>query len=302
VIGFLIFGLLFLAIFVVMLSRVLTASRVRAAQRVSEIEAYGFAADPVLAGAGIPLDVGVAGEPDLATRIGTFVARRFGRVSEADMRAELLSAGMYASSPRQLLGYRVLAAVLLPALMLLIGGGSTVSILLALVLVGLGWMFPLIIVRRRARLRIAHIERGLPDLIDLLVVTVEAGLSFSASLRVASGQFTGPLSDELRLTLQEQSMGLAMDDALLNLLRRADTPAMRSFVRSVIQGESLGVSIGTIMRNLATDMRKRRRKNAEERAQKAPIKLLFPLIFLIFPSIFIVLLLPAVFTLQNALT
>jgi tight adherence protein C len=302
VIGFLIFGLLFLAVFVVILVRALTASRVRATRRVSEIEAYGFGADPVLAGAGLPLDVAVAGEPDLATRIGAFVARRFGRVSESDLRAELMSAGMYAFSPRQLLGYRVLAAVLLPAAMLLVGGGSVVSILLALALVGFGWMLPLVIVRRRGRLRIATIERGLPDLIDLLVVTVEAGLSFGASLRVAAGQFAGPLSDELRLTLQEQHMGLAMDDALLNLLRRADTPAMRAFVRSVIQGESLGVSIGTIMRNLATDMRKRRRKNAEERAQKAPIKMLFPLVFLIFPSMFIVLLLPAVFSLQSALS
>jgi tight adherence protein C len=75
---------------------------------------------------------------------------------------------------------------------------------------------------------------------------------------------------------------------------------MRSFVRSVIQGESLGVSTGTIMRNIAVEMRKRRRKAAEERAQKAPIKLLFPLVFLIFPTMFIVLLLPAVFSLQSA--
>jgi tight adherence protein C len=77
---------------------------------------------------------------------------------------------------------------------------------------------------------------------------------------------------------------------------------MRSFVRSVIQGETLGVSTGAIMRNLAIDMRKRRRKAAEERAQKAPVKLLFPLVFLIFPTIFVVLLLPALFALQDSLS
>ena len=90
-------------------------------------------------------------------------------------------------------------------------------------------------------------------------------------------------------------MGLAITEALQNMLARAETPAMRSFVRSIVQGENLGVSIGEIMRNLATEMRKRRRAAAEERAQKAPIKILFPLIFLIFPSMFVILLGPAVF-------
>lgn len=92
-------------------------------------------------------------------------------------------------------------------------------------------------------------------------------------------------------------MGLSADDALRNMLTRAETPAMRSFVRSVLQGQTLGVSIGEIMRNLAGEMRKRRRASAEERAQKAPIKILFPLIFLIFPAMFLILLGPAVFSL-----
>jgi tight adherence protein C len=99
----------------------------------------------------------------------------------------------------------------------------------------------------------------------------------------------------MRLTLQEQSMGLSTNEAMRNLLLRAETPAMRSFVRSIVQGETLGVSIGEIMRTLATEMRKRRRASAEERAQKAPIKILFPLIFLIFPAMFVILLAPAVF-------
>jgi tight adherence protein C len=89
-------------------------------------------------------------------------------------------------------------------------------------------------------------------------------------------------------------MGLPTDQAMANMLSRADTDGMRSFVRSIRQGESLGVSIGQIMRNLADEMRGRRRALAEERAQKAPIKILFPLVALIFPSIFVVLLGPAV--------
>jgi tight adherence protein C len=90
-------------------------------------------------------------------------------------------------------------------------------------------------------------------------------------------------------------MGLSTNEALRNALQRADTPAMRSFVRAIIQGETLGVSIGEIMRTLAVEMRKRRRASAEERAQKAPIKILFPLIFLIFPAMFVILLGPAAF-------
>jgi tight adherence protein C len=92
-------------------------------------------------------------------------------------------------------------------------------------------------------------------------------------------------------------MGLTTNEALKGMLSRADTPGMRTFVRSVVQGETLGTSTGQIMRNLAGEMRKRRRSAAEERAQKAPIKILFPLVFLIFPAMFIVLLGPVVYSL-----
>jgi tight adherence protein C len=300
-IGFLMLGLFFVGVCVAGLIRLVTAPRARAMQRLTEIEAYGSSARPALATA-LGVEGPRSGLSDLAGRIGGVVVRRFGRVREADLRSELMAAGMYAVSPRTLLGYRVLAATLLPALILLLGSANPLAIVLALVAIGVGWMLPLVAVRRKARQRLDQIDRALPDLVDLLVVTVEAGLGFSGSLRVAADQFAGPLSDELRLTMQEQAMGLAMSDALVHLLRRAETPSMRSFVRSVIQGEALGVSTGTIMRNIAVEMRKRRRKAAEERAQKAPIKLLFPLVFLIFPTMFIVLLLPAVFSLQSALS
>jgi tight adherence protein C len=122
-------------------------------------------------------------------------------------------------------------------------------------------------------------------------------MGFSGSMQVAAERFSGPLGDELRLTLQEQAMGLPTDKAMANLLARADTDGMRSFVRSIRQGETLGVSIGQIMRNLAHEMRARRRSLAEQRAQKAPIKILFPLVALIFPAIFVVLLAPAILSL-----
>jgi len=95
-------------------------------------------------------------------------------------------------------------------------------------------------------------------------------------------------------------MGWATEESLRHMLARADTPAVRSFVRAVTQGETLGVSIGEILRSLAGEMRKRRRAYAEERAQKAPIKILFPLVFLIFPAMFVILLGPAIFDFIDA--
>ena len=301
----LLLGLLLLGTSVALAARALAAPRSKAAARLSEIESYGFAADPSVAEpVGVPVardeDSGLAGA---ISSMGNLVAHRFGRVRESDLRNELMAAGMYTTTPGTLLGYRVLCALDLGALMAIAGAASdkpALFILLTILAVAVGWMAPLVVVRRRASDRLDKIDRELPDLIDLLVVTVEAGLGFSGSLRVAARELTGPLGNELRLTLQEQTMGLAMNEALTNLLKRADTDAMRSFVRSVIQGETLGVSTGQIMRNLAVEMRKRRRQAAEERAQKAPIKLLFPLIFFIFPTRFIVLLLPAIFQLKDA--
>jgi tight adherence protein C len=167
-------------------------------------------------------------------------------------------------------------------------------------MLAIGWVAPLTLVRRRARMRLARVDYELPELVDLLVVTVESGLGFAGSLQVASERFGGPLGDELRLALQEQAMGLPTDQAMANMLSRADTDGMRSFVRSIRQGESLGVSIGQIMRNLSQEVRMQQKAYAEERAQKAPVKMLFPLIFLIFPAMFVVLLAPAMIEFAKA--
>jgi tight adherence protein C len=273
--------------------------RIRAASRLGELTSYGFGqADTTEEDRSDRTIEGVA------KRVGDLLAGHLTKVREDDLRRELMAAGMYRTSPRALLGYRVLAAVLLPTLSLWLASGSTAPalvLLLAAASLPSGWMLPLTLVRRRARLRSKQLDREVPEFIDLLVVTVEAGQGLAGAIRVASERLHGPLGDEVRLAVQEQAMGLSAHDALTNMVERNDTPALRSFVRSVVQGESLGVSIGDILRAVAVEMRKRRRQAAEEQAQKAPVKMLFPLAFFIFPSMFIVLLGPSIFDLIKAL-
>jgi tight adherence protein C len=238
----------------------------------------------------------------IATRLGSVFSGRLTTVSEESIREQLMSAGLYMISPRTIIGYRVLLTIALPTLaFLLVGLHSILSVLIIALAAFAGWVLPLTYVQRKARLRISTLDRSLPDLIDLMCVMIEAGLSFPQALRLAADQFGPPLSDELRLTLQEQTMGLSMNEALTHLADRADTPAMRSFVRTMSQGERMGISLGQIMRNLAHEMRARRRSTAEERAQKTPVLMLFPLVFMIFPAIFIVLMTPAVINLVKNL-
>ncbi len=238
----------------------------------------------------------------IATRLGSLLSGRLTTVSEEAIREQLMSAGLYTISPRTIIGYRVLLTIMLPLLAFMAVKLHSALDLLIIGLAGFaGWILPLTYVQRKARLRIATLDRSLPDLIDLMCVMIEAGLSFPQALRLAADQFGPPLSDELRLTLQEQAMGLAMDEALAHLGARADTPAVKSFIRTMSQGQRMGISLGQLMRNLANEMRARRRSVAEERAQKTPILMLFPLVFMIFPAIFIVLMTPAVINLVKNL-
>ena len=240
----------------------------------------------------------------LAGRLGDWMARRSDRFGEAKIREKLISAGMYGTTPRKILGYQVLAAIAASLFVLWLVPAMGRSLILGVVLavaagVG-GWFAPTYYVELKRRKRMELVDKQMPDFIDLLVVTIEAGLGILASMRVASESMTDPLGQELRLTLQEQRMGLSVGQAIESLGRRADCDNMRIFVRSITQGERLGVSIGTTMRNLSLEMRKRRRAKAEERAQKMPIKMLFPLIFFIFPALFIVILTPMVINIAHA--
>jgi tight adherence protein C len=299
----LLLGVALTAACVALLGRAIALPRLRALSRLGDIDAYGFSALP---GDGEPATRAVTGVFNgLARNLGSFFAGRMQGLSETESKRELLAAGMYRTAPATLVGYRVISAVSFPITGLWLaassGLGGPIVALTVVVMLLIGWLAPVTIVRRRARNRLERIDRELPELVDLLVVSVESGLGFASSMQLAAERLEGPLGDEMRLAIQEQTMGLPTGQVLANILTRSDTPSMRSFVRSVRQGELLGVSIGEILRSLALEMRKRRRAAAEERAQKAPIKILFPLAFLIFPALFVVLLAPAMFKLVDAI-
>jgi tight adherence protein C len=296
-------GLVLLATGVTLLVRAVALPSGRASETLQQITAYGFVGrsddERDASASGGTLD-------SLATSIGGYLGKRFSFFQEAELRRQLVNAGMYSTSPGKFIGYQALVAVGSGVLWLWLAGvtgkSSSTLVLGTMITMMLGWLAPVFVVRLKTRQRRDEVDYEMPELIDLLVVSVEAGIGLNGAMRLAATKIRGPLGQELRLTLQEQNMGLSTTAALENLLARVDTPSVRMFVRSIIQGETLGVSMGQIMRNLAGEMRKRRKAAAEERAQKAPVKMLFPLIFLIFPAMFVVLLLPALITIVKTLT
>jgi tight adherence protein C len=301
VILILLIGLVLLGTAVALIARGLIVARLRTADNLMQIGHYGFVGPADLRPTG-----GLRGFIDsAAAEIGQLLTERLKLINEDRLRKTLISAGMYNTSPRTLIGYQLLCGLGLPAVWIWIavaaGSSAALAILAAVLLAGLGWFAPGFIVQRRAESRLFRIDRGMPELIDLLVVTVEAGLSLAAALQLAGERMKGPLGDELRIVLQEQRMGLSPVQALENMVSRCPTPAVESFARAMMQGQLLGVSVGQILRSLAIEMRKRRRAQIEQQAQKAPIKMLFPLVFMIFPSLFVVILGPAIVSIFDAL-
>jgi tight adherence protein C len=168
-------------------------------------------------------------------------------------------------------------------------------------LIFMGWYFPIYHLKKKAAERQKQITRSLPDVLDLLTVSVEAGLGFDAAVAKVVEKTDGALAEEFGKTLQEIRMGKGRRDALKDLGRRTGNADLLGFVSSIVQADQLGVSIGNVLRIQSEDLRGRRKARAEEQAMKAPIKILFPLIMFIFPSIFIIILGPAVLSIKNTL-
>jgi tight adherence protein C len=158
----------------------------------------------------------------------------------------------------------------------------------------LGYMLPVMWLGRRIAARKKAITKALPDALDLLCISVEAGLAFDLALQRVADKWDDELSREFRRVLKDMQLGRSRREALKDLADRTGVDDVQTFTAAVIQADQLGVSMSKILRIQSDQMRVRRRQRAEELAQQAPIKMLFPMVFLIFPALFVVILGPAV--------
>jgi tight adherence protein C len=155
-----------------------------------------------------------------------------------------------------------------------------------------GYTLPGAAVSARASSRQKEIRKAMPDTMDLLTISVEAGLGFDAALAQVVKNVPGPLSEEISRMLQEMQIGVSRVEALRHLNDRTEVPEVDGFVLSMIQADKYGIGVAKVLRAQSTELRQKRRQRAEEKAQKVPMKLLFPMIFLILPAMFIVILGP----------
>lgn len=156
-----------------------------------------------------------------------------------------------------------------------------------------GWYLPEWILRSRSGARQDEVQRQMPDSLDLLGITVQAGLGFDAALAKVSREVGGPLGEELHRVVQEIQLGEGRVEALRSLARRNPVPEVKSFVLAMAQADQLGIAVSNVLEIQADELRRKRRQRAEEKAQKLPVKIVFPLILCIFPALFVVLLGPA---------
>jgi len=173
------------------------------------------------------------------------------------------------------------------------------ALLLGVVFAFVGFMLPDVVLTLKTRTRKEILRAELPDALDLLAVSVEAGLGFDGAISKLTEHMDGPLADEFALALGEMRIGESRLNALTKMMKRVDTPELSAFVRAIIQADQLGISLGRILKVQAGDTRNRRQLAAEERAMKAPIKMLFPTVIFIFPAMFIVILGPAFMNLSE---
>jgi len=232
----------------------------------------------------------------------TDLGRRLTPVESA--RRKLILSGR--ASPDALdrfLAMRVLFLALIPVWFVLVFFVAPISGSAAFAVFGLlaatSFLGPEAILNRRVAERQYKIRVKLPDILDLLTISVEAGLGFEQALDRTVASVPGPLSEEFVRMLGETRAGATRAEAMRALDERTDVPEVRSFVLGILQADTFGVSIGRVLRAQADEMRVKRRQLAQEQAQKAPVKMLIPMVFCIFPALFVVVIGPAVINIYN---
>lgn len=233
------------------------------------------------------------------------LARRSRRLTPAGMVERLdalLAAAGVAWNIEQVLAAKLalggVAAVL--TVLRFVGSPSAGGILLAVFLTSGCWYLPDFVIRRRADERRELLRRQLPDAMDQLSITVQAGLGFEAALARVAASGDGPLQDELGRTILDVQVGVSRGEALERLALRTDLAELRQFVTAIRQAERYGLPIANVLRLQSTELREKRRQAAEERAMKIPVKVLFPLLFCILPTLFIVVIGPGVIRMMDA--
>lgn len=174
------------------------------------------------------------------------------------------------------------------------GSPSVRAMLPVPALAAIGLLAPLYVLRRAAKRRQLRIWRSMPNTFDLLTTCVEAGLSLDFALQRVSERYKGPLSAEIQRTLREVGMGKTRREALTDMAGRVDLPDLHTFVNSIVQAETLGTSVGQVLRAQSSQLRLKRRQRAEQIARQAAVKMVFPLVFFFIPSLFIVMIGPIV--------
>ncbi len=228
------------------------------------------------------------------------IGRRFTPVDRLQrMRRKLDLAGNPADwTIDRVLGVKAVAAVLGFVLGLVVPSvlRTSMPVALAAMLIGAaaGWLAPALWLYQIAYNRSQEVRRSLPDALDLMTISVESGLSFDGALAQVATKTRGPLAAEMFRVLQEMQIGNGRAGALRALADRTDVEELRAFIGAMIQADSFGISVAGVLRVQAKEMRVKRSQRAEEQAMKVPVKILFPLIFCILPSLFIVVLGPAV--------
>lgn len=235
----------------------------------------------------------------LMTRL-TDVGRHFtpdGYVEK--LRARMVAAGYNSmDTVDRFIAIKVIAFAAVPLVLILVFGVLAMKGMMAILVVGLlGAVLiygPDAILNRRMAERQLAIKQKLPDVLDLLVISVEAGLGFEQALDRTVAAVPGPLTQEFARMLGETRAGASRADAMKSMEKRCDVPELRSFVLAILQADTFGVSIGRVLRAQADEMRIKRRQMAHEKAQKAPVKMLIPMVFCVFPALFVVVIGPAI--------
>lgn len=186
------------------------------------------------------------------------------------------------------------------AYVILAAPAPRIGIMMLILAPVIGWCLPASWLSRKVTERQQAILKDLPDTLDLLAISVEAGMGFEGALEIVCQHFDSPLSHEFARTLHEMELGLPRRDAFQNLKRRTKVPELSNFVLALLQADALGIPVGRVLKTQAVEMRNKRRQWAREKAAKLPVKMLFPLVLFVFPAIMVTVLGPAAFGIQLA--